>query len=126
MSDKSLTCTITDNDLEQKKNVINNTTLISKNVTIHKRRTSIRLEPEMWAAIKEIAKREKCTIHRICSVVNDRKNKKSSLTAAIRVFIMAYYRAAATEEGHAKAGHGYSVRHNLPMPEFSQAIKKSA
>lgn len=126
MSDKSLTSSKPDTDLETVQTGMNNTTLISKNVTIHKRRTSIRLEPEMWAAIKEIAKREKCTIHRICSVVFDRKNKKSSLTAAIRVFIMAYYRAAATEEGHAKAGHGYSVRHNLPMREFTDALKKTA
>lgn len=91
------------------------TTLLSKNVTIHGRRTSIRLEPEMWAALKEIAKREKCTIHRICSVVYDRKNDKSSLTAAIRVFLMAYYRSAATEEGHAIAGHGYAVRHERSL-----------
>lgn len=93
------------------------TSLISKNITVSQRRTSIRLEPEMWVAIKEIAKRERCTIHRICTIVNERKNEKSSLTAAIRVFIMAYYRAAATEEGHARAGHGYAVRHNLPMRE---------
>jgi hypothetical protein len=35
-----------------------------------------------------------------------RKNDKTSLTAAIRVFLMLYFRAAATEEGHARAGHG--------------------
>ncbi len=100
------------------------TTLLSKNVTIHGRRTSIRLEPEMWAALKEIARREKCTIHRICSVVYDRKNDKSSLTAAIRVFLMAYYRSAATEEGHAIAGHGYTVRHDraLRLLKASRAV----
>lgn len=97
-------------------------TLISKNVTIHGRRTSIRLEPEMWSALYELAKRERCNIHRVATVVHDRKNEKSSLTAAIRVFIMAYYRAAATEEGHAKAGHGYSVRHNLPLQGISLAV----
>tara|TARA_Y100001934_G_C11933241_1_gene576733 strand:+ start:115 stop:498 length:384 start_codon:yes stop_codon:yes gene_type:complete len=93
----------------------NPSTLISKNVTINGRRTSIRLEPEMWSALQEIAKRERCNIHRIATVVHQRKNQKSSLTAAIRVFIMAYYRAASTEEGHAKAGHGYTVKHNLPL-----------
>lgn len=81
-------------------------TLISKNVTINGKRTSMRLEPEMWAALKEISKRERCSVHRICSIVNDRKNDNSSLTAAVRVFVMAYYRAAATEEGHSRVGHG--------------------
>ncbi|MGB4106912.1 MAG: ribbon-helix-helix domain-containing protein [Alphaproteobacteria bacterium] len=75
------------------------TTLISKNITV-------RLEPEMWLALRDIALREKCTIHDICSLVSVRKNSRTSLTAAIRVFLMLYYRAAATEEGHRKAGHG--------------------
>lgn len=97
-----------------------NTTLISKNVTVNGHRTSMRLEPEMWGALQEISKREKCTIHRICSIVAKRKSEKSSLTAAIRVFVMAYYRAASTEEGHARAGHGYRIKHNLIMGEERQ------
>ena len=35
-----------------------------------------------------------------------RKNPNTSLTAAIRVFLMLYFRAATTEEGHMRAGHG--------------------
>lgn len=35
-----------------------------------------------------------------------RKKENTSLTAAIRVFLMLYYRAASTEEGHQNAGHG--------------------
>ncbi len=80
--------------------------LISRNITVMGRRTSVRLEPEMWNALKEIAKREKCTIHDICSLIHVRKGKHSSLTAAIRVFLMLYFRSAATEEGHIRAGHG--------------------
>jgi predicted DNA-binding ribbon-helix-helix protein len=80
--------------------------LISKNLTIDGRRTSVRLEPEMWDAFYSIAKREQCSIHDIGSIVNARKKKQSSLTAAIRVFVMLYYRAAATEEGHRLANHG--------------------
>jgi len=82
------------------------TTLLSKNITVDGRRTSVRLEPEMWAALYDIAKRERCTIHNICTLISMRKKPKTSLTAAIRVFLMLYYRAATTEEGHAKAGHG--------------------
>lgn len=81
-------------------------TLVSRNITVLGRRTSVRLEPEMWRALREISRREGCKIHDICSLINLRKKKDTSLTAAIRVFLMLYYRAAATEEGHIRAGHG--------------------
>ena len=81
-------------------------TLVSRNITVRGRRTSVRLEPEMWAALKDIAKREECSIHDVCSLISIGKNANTSLTAAIRVFLMLYYRAATSEEGHRRAGHG--------------------
>ena len=39
------------------------------------------------------------------SLIERRKDPDTTLTAAIRVFLMRYYRAAATEDGH---GHGHS------------------
>lgn len=80
--------------------------LISKNITVRGHRTSIRLEPEMWDALKDITTREATTIHNICSLISMRKAADSSLTAAIRVFLMLYYRAATTPEGHFRSGHG--------------------
>ena len=50
--------------------------------------------------------REACSIHDVCSLVSLRKRENTSLTAAIRVFIMLYYKASSTEEGHVKVGHG--------------------
>lgn len=81
-------------------------TLISRNITVYGRRTSIRLEPEMWEALKYVSRKEKCTVHDICTLVYLRKQVNTSLTAAIRVFLMLYFRAAATEDGHLRAGHG--------------------
>lgn len=81
-------------------------TLVSRNITVCGRRTSVRLEPEMWRALKEIAARENCSIHELCSLISFRKNKRTSLTAAIRVFLMLYFRAATTDDGHGRAGHG--------------------
>lgn len=92
--------TVIEDDDKQK------STLISRNITVLGRRTSVRLEPEMWAALRDIAQREQCKIHDICSLIEMRKNKDTSLTAAIRVFLMLYYRAAATDDGHRRAGHG--------------------
>jgi predicted DNA-binding ribbon-helix-helix protein len=80
-------------------------TLVNRNVFIHSKRTSLRLEPAMWDALAEISKREGKSLHEVCSSVASRR-RSSSLTAAIRVFIMTYFRAAATEEGHANIGHG--------------------
>ncbi len=87
-------------DLEYK------SSLISRNITVLGKRTSVRLEPEMWREIKNISVRENCTIHDLCSLISLRKNERTSLTAAIRVFLMLYFRSAATEEGHKKVGHG--------------------
>ncbi len=81
-------------------------TLVSRNLTLGGHRTSVRLEPEMWSALREIARRENTSLHALCNAVAIRRPAYTSLTAAIRVFIMAYFRAAATEEGHALSGHG--------------------
>ena len=86
--------------------IIKKSTLVSRNITVVGRRTSVRLEPEMWTALREISRREHCKIHDICSLIHLRKNPATSLTAAIRVFLMLYYRAAATDEGHMRCGHG--------------------
>lgn len=87
-------------------NISIKSTLINRNVIIHGRRTSVRLEPEMWSALFDITAREDRNIHQLCSAVHDRKKPETSLTAAIRVFVMAYFRSAATEDGHKGAGRG--------------------
>ena len=69
--------------------------LQSKNVRIHQRRTSVRLEPEMWGALNEIAALEGCSIHDLCGAVHDLKDPEASFTAALRVFMMEYYRTVA-------------------------------
>jgi predicted DNA-binding ribbon-helix-helix protein len=79
--------------------------LRSRNVMVSGRRTSIRLEPQMWDAFQEIARREGRTIGELATLVNQQRHQ-SSLTAAIRAFIVTYYRDAATDDGHASAGHG--------------------
>jgi predicted DNA-binding ribbon-helix-helix protein len=90
-------------------------TLVSRNVVISGRRTSVRLEPEMWDGLREICQRERSTMHQLCTTVSLQKLDETSLTAAIRVFVMRYFRLAATEDGHAKAGHGYGLTLGLCM-----------
>ncbi len=59
----------------------------------------------MWDALGEVCRRESKNANELCTMINARRNE-SSLTAAVRVFILAYFMAAATEEGHVNAGHG--------------------
>ena len=56
-----------------------------------------------------------------------RKNERTSLTAAIRVFLMLYFRAAATENGHMKAGHGdfENMKRRAGMASDWSALKES-
>jgi predicted DNA-binding ribbon-helix-helix protein len=65
----------------------------------------MKLEPGMWDALDEICCRESTAIHDICTRIA-KDHKGYNLTAATRAFILAYYRAAATEDGHLGAGHG--------------------
>ncbi len=80
--------------------------LINRNIVVDGRRTSIRLEAEMWNDLRDICKREGKTLHELCTLVDNFKPAERSLTSAIRVFLITYYRSAATEDGHFKAGHG--------------------
>ena len=97
---------MSNNNVKRVSNDCVRSSLISKNITILRRRTSIRLEPEMWIALTDIAEREKCSVHDICTLVYVRKDTLTSLTAAIRVFLMLYFKSASTEKGHSAAGHG--------------------
>jgi predicted DNA-binding ribbon-helix-helix protein len=90
-----------------------NSALISRSITISGRRTSIRLEPGMWNGLNEICKREQLSINELCSLVNGCKSPRSSFTSTVRLFVLAYFRAAATEEGHVVAGHGGGGRKSV-------------
>ena len=98
--------------------------LISRNVTIAGHRTSVRLEPDMWNGLMEVCRRERVSLHDICTRVAEDKSDETSLTAAIRVYVMNYYRAACTEDGHMKAGHGSGMRMQLP-PKMNVAPNMS-
>lgn len=90
-----------------------------RNILLHGRqRTSIRLEPSMWDALEDIARRECINVNELCSRIDLRLQEQSrrkglspeesdvTLTSGVRVFISAYFRAACTEAGHGAAGHG--------------------
>jgi len=59
----------------------------------------------MWDALHDVCARERATINEVVTEI-ERLRHESSLTSAIRVFLLRYYEAAATEGGHWRAGHG--------------------
>lgn len=79
--------------------------LINRNVTSSRGRTSMRLEPEVWAALEEICHREMMTLADLVKSV-ERRGHPGGRTSAVRVFVMSYFRTAASEDGHRAAGHG--------------------
>ena len=73
-----------------------NSTLISRNVTVAGRRTSVRLQPAMWQGFFDIAGRERLSIHQIATAMERRKPLETS---------------------HRRAGHGRGAVELLPALE---------
>ena len=69
--------------------------LVIRNIVVAGHRTSVRLEPVLWDALRDIALRQNRTVNEIVTEI-DRDRVSSSLTAAIRVYIVRFYRSAAT------------------------------
>src|ERR1700733_2345692 len=68
--------------------------LTIRNVVVAGRRTSVRLEPLMWDALRDIARDRDIAVNDLVTEI-DRRRSASSLTAAIRVYIVDFYRSAA-------------------------------
>jgi predicted DNA-binding ribbon-helix-helix protein len=71
------------------------TTTYSK-IEFDGRRTSLRLEPEFWQYLTEIAYERRVTRSRLVIVINQHKGKHVSLASALRIFVAQHYRGAAS------------------------------
>ncbi|HAD87492.1 MAG TPA: hypothetical protein DCG48_09035 [Rhodospirillaceae bacterium] len=72
--------------------------LISRNVTVNGRRTSLRLEGATWEALDQICDCEKITVHELCTMIESVRFG-SSRTSTVRAFIVTYFRLAANDTG---------------------------
>jgi predicted DNA-binding ribbon-helix-helix protein len=79
--------------------------LVNRNVKALRGRTSMRLEPELWAALEEICRRERTAVGDVVKRV-DTAGFPGGRTSAVRVYVLNYFRQAATDAGHQSAGHG--------------------
>ena len=71
--------------------------LQTRNLTINRRRTSVRLEPTLWNALQEIAEKREMTIHELATEIAKERPSESSLTSSIRTYIVKFYRAMSLE-----------------------------
>ena len=94
--------------------------LINRNVIAERGRTSMRLEPELWEALSENCGREGQDMSSLVRKV-EQHGHAGGRTSAVRVFVMSYFRDAATESGHGAAGHGA-----LSMPQHAEAARTAA
>ena len=83
--------------------------LVNRNVVAERGRTSMRLEPELWEALQEISERERQEVSALVRRV-EANAVGGGRTSAVRVFVLNYFREAATEAGHIAAGHGPLAR----------------
>jgi predicted DNA-binding ribbon-helix-helix protein len=79
--------------------------LINRNVVAERGRTSMRLEPELWDALAEICVRERQDINRLVREI-EATGHRGGRTSAVRVYVLKYFRDAASEQGHEVANHG--------------------
>lgn len=73
--------------------------LVSKNVFVHGHRTSMRLEPEMWSALLEIAAEEGMSPHEL--VTRIAADRGINLTSAVRCFVISWYVRRCSEPARA-------------------------
>jgi predicted DNA-binding ribbon-helix-helix protein len=85
--------------------------LVSRNIYVEGRRTSIRLEPAFWQLLSQVSLRECVTLNEICTRISTRAFSHG-LTGAIRVFLLAYAWSRSMERALAAVPSGQ-------LPEIS-------
>ena len=88
--------------------------LISRNIKINGRRTSMRLEEATWEAIDEICVFEDVSLHVLCSAIDECRDN-SSRTSAVRAFIITYFHKFAAECGGLTSGRAEDMLAGLSM-----------
>lgn len=66
----------------------------------------MRFEPELWDSLEEISRREGIGLGKLVRRIEQAAGNVGGRTSAVRVYVVTYFREAATEEGHSRAGHG--------------------
>lgn len=95
-------------------------------MTVGSHRTSVSLEDHVWDGLAEICRREGVGIDALCTEV-DRRRVRSTMSSALRVLLLLYFRSLADAVddppagGHDGAGHLDAALDRLRSDEASPA-----
>jgi predicted DNA-binding ribbon-helix-helix protein len=70
---------------------------VKRSLTLHQHRTSVTLEDEFWQAFREIAEAQHKGINQLATEIDDARDPEIGLATAIRLSVLAHYRAARKE-----------------------------
>lgn len=93
--------------------------LQNRNVRIDGRRTSLRLEPELWEALADIAQRTGRTVHQIVEGIPAAPGER---TSSVRVAVLQFYR----EHGGQPIGPSPSAEERAWLKQVSTARRQQA
>lgn len=68
----------------------------------------MRLCLKEWDALYEVCKIENISKNHLIEMIEANKSDVLGLTYSTRLFLVSYFREAASEDGHKQAGHGQS------------------
>jgi|SRR5580704_9319110 predicted DNA-binding ribbon-helix-helix protein len=89
--------------------------LTIRNVVVAGHRTSVRLEPVMWDALRDIARGREMPVNDLVTEIAQNLDAPG-LTAAIRVYIVDFYRSAA----------GIGITRSLPSESAHAAVARNS
>ena len=84
--------------------------VVKRSVVINGHKTSVSIEDQFWAAVKEIAAERQLTVARLVAMVDHDRGEVGNLSSAIRLFVLARYCApAAAGAGVSRASTGDAI-----------------
>ncbi|WP_035705264.1 ribbon-helix-helix domain-containing protein [Niveispirillum irakense] len=96
---------------------------VCRNVVVGGRRTSVRMEPLLWESLADICRREGHNINDIVTMIDGRRGD-SALTAALRIFILSYFRTASEPAGPV-TGMAEEQAHFGTAADFSPVFQRA-
>jgi predicted DNA-binding ribbon-helix-helix protein len=67
---------------------------VNRTICLEGRRTTLRLEPELWAALDEVARQQRKSVSQLVAAACSSGRRGTSRASSVRVFIVEYYRGA--------------------------------
>ncbi|MBE0454444.1 MAG: ribbon-helix-helix domain-containing protein [Roseovarius sp.] len=72
---------------------------VKRSLTLQGHRTSVSLEDAFWLAFREIAREEGRALNALAAEIDAARDPETGLASAIRLHVLAYYRARAGANG---------------------------